>query len=475
MRQDTLKKVLKIALVVGGVSALAPMVHAQAIGVTELEDMLVPTKQKIERGEDLYQQNCAVCHGADGQGKANISLAGSDSKFQTTNFQQAEYEYGGGPIQIYNAITYGLGEALPPSEGAEPSPAANQSDGAPAADAIPTHPVYPQLQYQSRWDIVHYVRSLGPTDSIEDPPALVAQAHERAEKGVCDPSIRDSVTEKMEMRGDEQLATGKEVYAQNCASCHGDQGKGEGPAAGALNPPPRNFVKADAQWTNGSSQLAIYNTLQNGIEGTSMASYSNLPEQELWALVHYVRQWVPEEARQDVSQEQITDACRAMSKPEPPAAIDIQTAMTALVQDQVEERAIRLKKYGVVQLSRDADATRGEEIYVENCVSCHGVDGVGSPTKGPYGAQPPYLYLDVGRLATASGRRHSTRFCRALHRGCPRDSARHDGCSAADSSGVGGPPGLRRRIRWRRRDHVSFGAFGHAGCGSAAGGCRGSP
>lgn len=404
MRQETLKKVLKIALVVGGVSALAPMVHAQAIGISELEDMLVPTKQKIERGEQLYEQNCATCHGDDGQGLANISMAGTDQTFQTTNFQQAEYKYGGGPIQIYNTITFGLEEALPPSE----RPGATASEGAATSAAqaggrqIPTHPVYPQLQYQSRWDIVHYVRSLGPTDDLEDPRPLVQKAEERAQKGVCDPSIRSQVTERMEMRGDEQLELGKEVYAQNCASCHGDEGAGDGPAAGALNPAPRNFTVTDVEWTNGSSQLAIYNTLQNGIEGTSMASYANLPDEELWALVHYVRQWVPEEARQDVSDEQITNACRAMSKPEPPAPIPTDVAITAMVKDQAEERAIRLQKYGVVQLSRDADPARGEKLYVENCISCHGVDGVGVPNKGPYGAQPPYLYLDVGRLAAAS-------------------------------------------------------------------------
>jgi mono/diheme cytochrome c family protein len=401
MRQETLRKVLKVALVVGGVSALAPMVHAQAIGIGELENMLVPTKQKIERGEELYEQNCATCHGDNGKGMTGIKMAGTDQTFETTNFQQAEYEYGGGPVQIYNAITFGLEEALPPEQ--RPT-APTQADGAtqgPTAN-VPTHPVYPQLQYQSRWDLVHYVRSLGPTDDIEDPDPLLAKARERAAKGVCDPSIRESVTEKMEMKGEEQLELGKEVYDQNCASCHGDEGAGDGPAADALNPPPRSFVETGVEWTNGTSQLAIYNTLQQGIEGTSMASYSNLPDEEIWALVHYVRQWIPDEAKKDVTQEQVTNACRAMSRPEPPEPISINTAMRALVKDQAEERAIRLQRYGVVELARDADPARGEQVYVENCISCHGVDGVGSPKKGPYGAQPPYLYLDVGRLAAAS-------------------------------------------------------------------------
>ncbi len=35
---------------------------------------------------------------------------------------------------------------------------------------------------------------------------------------------------------------GKAKYAQLCASCHGASGKGDGPAAGALNPKPRDHT-----------------------------------------------------------------------------------------------------------------------------------------------------------------------------------------------------------------------------------------
>lgn len=35
---------------------------------------------------------------------------------------------------------------------------------------------------------------------------------------------------------------GKALYAQQCASCHGSGGKGDGPAAAALQPKPRNLT-----------------------------------------------------------------------------------------------------------------------------------------------------------------------------------------------------------------------------------------
>ncbi|MBS2028904.1 MAG: cytochrome c [Deltaproteobacteria bacterium] len=39
-------------------------------------------------------------------------------------------------------------------------------------------------------------------------------------------------------------AAGKAVYVQTCLMCHGPSGKGDGPAATALNPKPMNFNDA---------------------------------------------------------------------------------------------------------------------------------------------------------------------------------------------------------------------------------------
>jgi mono/diheme cytochrome c family protein len=41
-----------------------------------------------------------------------------------------------------------------------------------------------------------------------------------------------------------QIAEGKKVFETNCAMCHGPEGKGDGAAAAALNPKPRNLADA---------------------------------------------------------------------------------------------------------------------------------------------------------------------------------------------------------------------------------------
>ena len=89
------------------------------------------------------------------------------------------------------------------------------------------------------------------------------------------------------------LRQGSELYAANCASCHGETGRGDGPAGLQLNPAPRNFHSAQG-WTNGPSVAGIYTTLEAGIVRNGMASYNYLPPLDRFALIHFVRDFVPD-------------------------------------------------------------------------------------------------------------------------------------------------------------------------------------
>lgn len=84
---------------------------------------------------------------------------------------------------------------------------------------------------------------------------------------------------------DELKAHGKELFAQQCATCHGASGHGDGAAAAALNPKPRNFTQ-DAGWKNGRKPSQIFGTLTKGLGG--MPSFGSLPQDDRWALAHYV-------------------------------------------------------------------------------------------------------------------------------------------------------------------------------------------
>lgn len=90
----------------------------------------------------------------------------------------------------------------------------------------------------------------------------------------------------------ELIGKGQAIYAQQCATCHGAGGKGDGPAASALVPKPRNFHDTEG-WKNGRTVSAVFKTLTEGIPGTPMPPFSGLSASDRFALVHYVRTLMP--------------------------------------------------------------------------------------------------------------------------------------------------------------------------------------
>ena len=78
------------------------------------------------------------------------------------------------------------------------------------------------------------------------------------------------------------LARGAALYAQHCASCHGADGSARTPAAAALDPAPIAFT--DGVRARERSLFALYQVIGQGLEGTAMQSFAQLPAQDRWAL-----------------------------------------------------------------------------------------------------------------------------------------------------------------------------------------------
>lgn len=96
----------------------------------------------------------------------------------------------------------------------------------------------------------------------------------------------------------ELVAHGKGLFVAQCTSCHGDSGRGDGPAAGALNPPPRNFT-VDAGWKNGRKPSQIFKTLKEGLN--AMPNFQSLPAEDRWAIAHYVETLGPSVLKDETS------------------------------------------------------------------------------------------------------------------------------------------------------------------------------
>lgn len=85
-----------------------------------------------------------------------------------------------------------------------------------------------------------------------------------------------------------ELQKGQEIFNQNCVSCHGDKGAGDGAAAASLNPKPRNYRAPASQWKNGNTEAGVLKTLNNGIPNSPMVAYKFLGDENLKLLAKYV-------------------------------------------------------------------------------------------------------------------------------------------------------------------------------------------
>ena len=85
----------------------------------------------------------------------------------------------------------------------------------------------------------------------------------------------------------QSLARGKELYLKHCAACHGKGGKGDGPAAAGMNPPPANFLDLDHSATYGPGEK--YWLIGNGSPETGMPGFAaQLGTLDRWHLVNHI-------------------------------------------------------------------------------------------------------------------------------------------------------------------------------------------
>ena len=78
------------------------------------------------------------------------------------------------------------------------------------------------------------------------------------------------------------LARGEQLFQQNCATCHGAKGDAKTPLARRLDPPPIAFTDRDRAGQR--SPFALYQVINQGLEGTGMQSFTHLPDTDKWAL-----------------------------------------------------------------------------------------------------------------------------------------------------------------------------------------------
>lgn len=87
----------------------------------------------------------------------------------------------------------------------------------------------------------------------------------------------------------ESIAAGKKLYDTQCASCHGETGKGDGKMAASITGDKPSDL-SDASWKHGSSDGEIFTLIKDGSKGTGMRGYgARMKPDDIWNVVNYVR------------------------------------------------------------------------------------------------------------------------------------------------------------------------------------------
>lgn len=146
----------------------------------------------------------------------------------------------------------------------------------------------------------------------------------------------------------ELLQRGRLVYGVRCATCHGADGDGDGPASLYLvDPAPRDFTQGLFKFRTTEHRMPLdedlYRSVTAGFPAYGMPSFAYLPPEDRWAVVHFVKTFYPE-----------WDRWTRFAAPEP-VAIGAETP------------------------ARPDDLERGRFLYTEHfkCINCHGPAGHG--------------------------------------------------------------------------------------------------
>ncbi len=93
-------------------------------------------------------------------------------------------------------------------------------------------------------------------------------------------------------------ATGRALYIQHCALCHGDEGRGDGPTAEALDPKPAAFTDRELRVSRTPAER--FEIITNGAIGAAMPAWAAvMNEDQRWAILYF--EWSLATSRKDIA------------------------------------------------------------------------------------------------------------------------------------------------------------------------------
>lgn len=274
----------------------------RARAAKELKNPLPASRAVTEQGYAAYGQFCKHCHGPKGRGDGAVAAAFPGLAFPVAGKPSFDLPDG----ELFHIITHGRNNM--PAHGA-------------------------QIPEDERWALVHFLRDLQRTEIARLGP--LAEFPE-------DPRRLHLVS----------AGYGKELYAENCASCHGPEGRLAKPGVPTLQSPAVLAMVEDDYY---------FGIIAHGRKGTQMPPWEKaLTRTQIVSLIRHLRTW---------------------SNPVP------------------DREAV---------LSSAGDPARGEALYRGRCAACHGrrgEGGIGNNLNNPtfLSIASPQFFRDM----VIGGRKHT--------------------------------------------------------------------
>ena len=159
---------------------------------------------------------------------------------------------------------------------------------------------------------------------------------------------------------DIQDLNAKNLFAANCAACHGEDGN-----LGANGA--RNLTMLDDKWKQGTRNVDIFKTITMGVPGTAMASYAGMNPKNRLALMHYVAAFYKGSDRPESTNDDYQTLWKEYK-------LD-QVVVKAKLKPLADAMATLLKQ---TSQPHKPDMTLGKIKFQAICATCHGANGEGA-------------------------------------------------------------------------------------------------
>jgi mono/diheme cytochrome c family protein len=100
-----------------------------------------------------------------------------------------------------------------------------------------------------------------------------APAEQKAEPTAPEPAKAAPESEKTEVAALDPATEAQQIFQSRCTVCHGQDGKGDGPGAAALDPKPRNYT--NVEWQKSVTDEHLHQTIVKG--GQAMGLSAGMP------------------------------------------------------------------------------------------------------------------------------------------------------------------------------------------------------